>query len=149
MIREKTVRTRLGWRWLTALGMTMSLLTSIVVTNNAKAQNAAKRVVTDGSALNKYAWDMTAAAEQGRFDALTERQEETNRAIQVLSSAQKNNPVVLTDSQSDRDLVTSGVARLIVKGDVPKALYGKRLFKVNLEALFRDSKNASELVNHI
>jgi subtilisin family serine protease len=129
--------------------MSMSLLAGIVVTDNAKAQNIAKPVASDKSALTRYAWDLTSAAAQGRFDSLTERREETTRAIEILSGANKNNPVVLTDSQAIRDLVASGVARRIAKGDVPEALYGKRLFKLNLEALFHDSKSASELVNNI
>src|SRR5204863_5724089 len=124
MTRGKRVRTRLGWRWLAALCTSTSLLAGIVVTDNAKAQNSASTVASDKSALTKYAWDFTAAAAQGRFDSLTERREETNRAIEILSSANKNNPVVLSDSQSVRDLVASGVARRIAKGDVPETLYG-------------------------
>jgi ATP-dependent Clp protease ATP-binding subunit ClpB len=77
----------------------MSLLAGIVVTDNAKAQNIAKAVASDKSALTRYAWDLTAAAEQGRFDSLTERREETNRAIEILSGINKNNPVVLSDSR--------------------------------------------------
>ncbi len=80
---------------------------------------------------------------------MTERRDETNRAIEILSSLHKNNPVVLSDSPAVRDLVASGVARRIAKGDVPEALYGKRLFKLDLEALFHDSNTAGELVNNI
>src|ERR1700738_1925723 len=149
MTRGKRVRTRLGWRWLTALCMSMSLLAGIVVTDNAKAQNIAKTGASDKSALTSYAWDLTTAAEQGRFDSLTERREETNHAIEILSGANKNNPVVLSDSQSVRDLVASGVARRMAKGDVPETLYGKRLLKVNLEALFHDSKSARELMSNV
>src|ERR1700694_1005286 len=143
MTREKRVRTRLGWRWLTALGLALALLTGTVVSESAKAQNIANPTnAAAKSALSKYAWDLTAAAERGRFDSLTERREETNRAIEILSSPHKNNPVVLSDSPAGRDLVASGVARRIANGDVPEALQGKRLFKLNLEALFHDSRTA-------
>jgi serine protease AprX len=151
MTREQTVRIRLGWRWLTALGLAMSMLSGIIICDSAKAQNVAKtsKPSTNGGSLSKYASDLTAAAEQGRFDSLTERRDEINRAIEILSSGHKNNPVVLSDSQAVRDLVASGVALRIARADVPEALYGKRLWKLNLEALFKDSKNAGELVNNI
>ena len=150
MTRGKRVRTRLGWRWLTALGLAMSLLAGIVVSDTARAQNVEKPATASAkTALSKYAWDVSAFAEQGRFDSLTERSDETNRAIQILARSQKNNAVVLTDSQAIRDLVASGVARRIAKGDVPEALSGKRLFKLNLDALFHDSKSGEELVTNI
>ncbi|HSV21619.1 MAG TPA: S8 family serine peptidase, partial [Xanthobacteraceae bacterium] len=127
----------------------MSLLAGLLVTNNAKAQNIKQPETARKTALGKYAWDLTAAAEQGRFDSLTERRDETNRAIEILSNSNKNNPVVLSESPAVRDLVASGVARRLVKADVPESLYGKRLFKLNLDALFHDSKTARDLVSNI
>jgi ATP-dependent Clp protease ATP-binding subunit ClpA len=128
MIRDRRTRTRLGWRWLTALGLAMSLLAGLVVTNRAKAQNMKQPETARKTALSKYAWDLTAAAEEGRFDSLTERRDETNRAIEILSNSNKNNPVVLSESPAVRDLVASGVARRLVKADVPESFNGKRLF---------------------
>jgi serine protease AprX len=149
MIREKRLRRRLGWRWLMVLGLATSLISGLLITESAKAQNVQKSGVARQTALGKYAWDLTAAAEQGRFDSLTERRDETNRAIEILSNSARNNPVVLSDSPAVRDLVASGVARRLAKADVPESLYGKRLFKLNLDALFHDSKTAGELLNNI
>src|ERR1700730_8952556 len=132
MTRQKRVRTRLGWRWLTALGLAMSLMAGLLVTERANAQSMKNPGAARKTALSKFAWDLTAAAEQGRFDSLTERRDETNRAIEILSTSGKNNPVVLSDSPAVRDLVASGVARRLAKADVPETLYGKRLFKLNL-----------------
>ena len=125
----------------------MTLLAGILVTDNAKAQNTSG--ATAKGALSKYTQDLTAAAEQGRFDSFTDRHDEINRAIEILSSPNKNNPVVLSDSPAVRDAVAAGVARRIVSADVPEALYGRRLLKLNLEALFRDSKTAGALVTNI
>src|SRR5215471_15191444 len=150
MSKAKRIRTRLGWRWLTALGMAMSLVAGIVVTDNAKAQvvNQPQRA-SNPTTLQKYSWDLTASARQGRFDSLTERAEESARAIRILASDRKNNPVVLSDSQAVRDLVAVNVARHIARGEVPETLLGKRLYKLNLEALFHDSHNAQELVTNL
>ena len=99
--------------------------------------------------LARYARDLTRDAEQGRFSSLTDRSDEVGRAIQILSRAQKNSPVVLTDSQGIRDLVAARVAQRIATGDVPEALQGKRLLKLNLDLLFKDSKDGAELVNKL
>src|SRR5882724_4030012 len=149
MRREKTVRTRSGWRWLTAMGLAMSLVAGILVTDSARARGVEKNNAAAKSALSKFASDLTAAAEQGRFNSLTERRDEINRAVEILSRPHQNNPVVLSDSPAVRDLVASGVALRIARGDVPEALYGKRLFKLNLEALFHDSKTSADLVRNI
>jgi len=128
MRKEKTVRKRSGWRWLTAMGLAMSLVAGILITDSARAQGVEKTNAAAKSALSKFASDLTAAAEQGRFNSLTERRDEINRAVEILSRPHQNNPVVLSDSPAVRDLVASGVALRIARGDVPEALYGKRLF---------------------
>src|SRR5882757_4697139 len=149
MTREKRLRTRLGWRWLMALGLATSLTSGLLATENVKADSLGKPELARKTALGKYTWDLTAAAETGRFDSLTERRDETNRAIEILATSGKNNPVVLSDSPAVRDLVASGVARRLAKADVPETLYGNRLFKLNLDALFHDSKTAGDLLNNI
>ena len=149
MMRARTPK-HLGWRWQTAVVVAIAVVTGIVVSESAKAQNhVAVRDVSSKTALQKYAHDLTAAAEQGRFDSLTERQDEANRALQVLARNHKNNPVVLTESQAVRDLVAAGVARKIAQGDVPEELLKKRVFKLDLESLFRDSKTAEDLKNSV
>jgi serine protease AprX len=146
MTRGNEISRRTGWRRLTAIVMAISLLAGIAVADNAKAQTIATPRKVSAPTLTKYSWDLTAAAEQGRFDSFTERREETDRAIQILSSSEKNNPVVLTDSPAIRDQVTAGVARRIARNDVPETLYGKRLLKLNLDLLFKDASNSAELV---
>src|SRR5260370_642759 len=133
MTRGKRTRTKLGWRWLTALGMTMSLVAGIVATESARAEGV-KKILSAPSAdsLAKYATDLTTAAEQGKFNSITERSDETERAIQVLAGNHKNNPVVISDSQALGHMVAPAVARRNAQGDVPDALFGKRRFNLNV-----------------
>jgi ATP-dependent Clp protease ATP-binding subunit ClpB len=48
----------------------------------------------DGSALAKYAVDLTAKAKAGELDRVIGRDDETRRIIQVLARRRKNNPVL-------------------------------------------------------
>jgi hypothetical protein len=88
----------------------MSLLAGIVITEAAKAQGNERRSGNPQSSLVKYATDLNAAAEQGRFNGIEERTGDTNRAIQILASGSKNNPVIISESQAIRDVVMIGVA---------------------------------------
>jgi len=145
MNKLKIIRTKTGWRWLTTLSLSLCLLTGIVVSEGAKAQsNNRQRRSTDDS-LSKYATDLTAAAEQGRFNSIDERTKDTDRAIEILAGHHRNNPVVISDSQAIRDTVVIGVALRIAHGDVPEELMATRLYKLNLETLFHDAKTADDL----
>src|SRR5215475_6408099 len=134
MARNRRVRRRLGWRWLIALCTAISLGAGIMVSDNARAENAAP---VSPSIMKTYLRDLTTAAEQGKFNDVSERQNEVDRAIRILARSRQNNPVVLTDSQVLRDIIATGVAHRIAEGNVPPQLANKRLFKLNLEALFR------------
>src|SRR5262249_3776592 len=99
------------------------------------------------TSLAKYTTDLTAAAAQGRFNSIEVPTANTDRAIEILTSRRKNNPVVISDSQSVRDMVIIGVAVRIANGNVPNELKAARLYKLNLNTLFKDSKTAEELNN--
>src|SRR5437870_4723593 len=148
MKREKRIARRIGWRWATALGLSLTLLTGIMVSESARAQTRSReeRPVTS---LRKYTTDLTAAAEQGRFNSIDVPAENADRAIEILTSRRKNNPVIISDSQSNRDMVIIGVAVRIANGNVPDQLKAGRLYKLNLTALFKDSKTADELSSNL
>src|ERR1041384_6400660 len=144
MRKAKKIERRIGWRWATALGLSLSLLAGIVVSESAKAQSR-NREAQPVNSLAQYTTDLTTAAEQGRFASIEVPAENANRAIDILTSRSKNNPVVISDSQSVRDMVIIGVAVRIASGNVPDELKGAHLYKLNLNALFRDAKTGEEL----
>src|SRR5215510_4589287 len=146
MAKTKSNRTNL-WRCLTVVGMSISLLTGIVITQGVRAQELKHHISPRKTSLLKYTTDLSAAADQGRFNDIEERTYETNRAIQILAAGNQNNPVVISESQATRDVVIVGVARRLATGDVPDQLAGKRLFKLNLNLLFHDASNGKELTD--
>src|SRR5947199_1511282 len=149
MKRHRRVRTKPGWRWLIALGLAISIVAGIIATDTTRAQNAKKPLAGTPAKTSKYLRDLTTLAEHGRFNSVTDRVDEINRVIEVLSHARRNNPVVLSDSQVIRDVIAAGVARHIVEGKVPPQLSNKRLLKLDLESLFHDSKTSTELQSNL
>src|SRR5262249_2073756 len=116
MAKTKSNRTNL-LRCLTAVGMTFSLLTGIVVTQGVRAQELKHHTSSRKTSLLKYATDLSTAADQGRFNDIEERTRETNRAIEILAAGTRNNPVVISESQATRDVVIVGVARRLATGN--------------------------------
>ncbi|MCC7038170.1 MAG: ATP-dependent chaperone ClpB [Alphaproteobacteria bacterium] len=95
-------------------------------------------------ALKKYTRDLTEAARNGKLDPVIGRDEEIRRVIQVLARRTKNNPVVIGEPGVGKTAIAEGLARRIVKGDVPEGLKDKRLLSLDLAAMIAGAKYRGE-----
>jgi ATP-dependent Clp protease ATP-binding subunit ClpB len=95
-------------------------------------------------ALEKYAVDLTARANEGKIDPVIGRDDEIRRVVQVLSRRTKNNPVLIGEPGVGKTAVVEGLAQRIVDGDVPDSLKGRRLLSLDLPAMVAGAKYRGE-----
>ncbi|MEI4232574.1 ATP-dependent chaperone ClpB [Roseovarius sp. D22-M7] len=91
-------------------------------------------------ALEKYTYDLTRAANEGKIDPIIGRDDEIRRAMQVLSRRTKNNPVLIGEAGVGKTAIAEGLALRIINGDVPESLRDKRLLSLDMGALIAGAK---------
>ncbi|MCI5778591.1 MAG: ATP-dependent chaperone ClpB [Lentisphaeria bacterium] len=95
-------------------------------------------------ALNKYSRDLTQMAMQDKLDPVIGRDEEIRRVIQILSRRTKNNPVLIGEPGVGKTAIAEGLARRIVRGDVPENLKDRRVVALDMGALIAGAKYRGE-----
>ncbi|MEQ1612401.1 MAG: Clp protease N-terminal domain-containing protein, partial [Hyphomicrobiaceae bacterium] len=107
---------------------------------NGGNENAegAKKPGTD--ALGTYCVNLNKKALDGKVDPLIGREQEVLRTIQVLCRRQKNNPLFVGDPGVGKTAIAEGLARRIIKKDVPEVLLDATIFSLDMGALLAGTR---------
>ncbi|MBU2582366.1 MAG: ATP-dependent Clp protease ATP-binding subunit ClpA [Alphaproteobacteria bacterium] len=91
-------------------------------------------------ALNSYCVNLNKKARDGKIDPLIGREPEVLRTIQVLCRRQKNNPLLVGDPGVGKTAIAEGLARKIIKSDVPEVLRSATIFSLDMGALLAGTR---------
>jgi len=92
------------------------------------------------SALEGYAVNLNAVAQEGRIDPLVGRDNELQRVVQILSRRRKNNPLLVGDSGVGKTAIAEGLAKRIVDGEVPEIIKDAVVYSLDMGALLAGTK---------
>src|SRR5579859_771824 len=85
--------------------------------------------------LNQVSHDLTAAALAGQLDPVIGRENEIERAMQILARRSKNNPVLIGEAGVGKTAIAEGLAQRIANSQVPDLLKDKRVVSLDVGLL--------------
>ena len=91
-------------------------------------------------ALEAYCTNLNDKAREGKIDPLIGRAAEVDRTIQILCRRQKNNPLYVGESGVGKTAIAEGLARRIVKGEVPEVLRNRDYSALDMGALLAGTR---------
>ena len=106
----------------------------------AAQSRAAPRGASAAQLLQRYTTDLTARAADGAIDPLIGRENEIDRALQILGRRHKNSPVLVGDAGVGKTAIVEGIALRIAEGAVPPAFRDARIVSLDLGALLAGTK---------
>ena len=110
--------------------------------NNYQNQNGQQPSAKE--VLELYATNLVERARNGKLDPVIGRDEEIRRILQILSRRTKNNPILIGEPGTGKTAIVEGLARRIVRGDVPENLKDKQLYSLDMGALIAGAKYQGE-----
>ncbi|MCI5064631.1 ATP-dependent Clp protease ATP-binding subunit ClpA [bacterium] len=102
-----------------------------------------------GSALQKYAEELTELASRGELDPVIGRNTEIDRTLRVLSRRQKNNPLFIGEPGVGKTVMAHAIAQRIFSGTVPQSLQNAKVFSLHIGSLIAGTKFRGEFEERI
>src|SRR6187401_1403598 len=100
-------------------------------------------------ALDSFGRDLSELARQKKLDPVIGRENEIERAIQILSRRTKNNPVLLGEAGVVKTAIVEGFAQRVIEGDVPELLLDRRIVVLDLAMMVAGTKYRGQFEERI
>lgn len=98
-------------------------------------QGEKKKKRRDDSLLEFFGRELTEEEVQKNINPVIGREAEISRVIQILSRRDKNNPILLGEPGVGKTAIVEGLAKKILKGEVPDFLADKKIYSLDMPLL--------------
>jgi ATP-dependent Clp protease ATP-binding subunit ClpA len=100
-------------------------------------------------ALDSFCVDLNRKAREGKIDPLIGREAEVERTIQILCRRTKNNPLYVGDPGVGKTAIAEGLARRIVRGEVPDVLKNATIYALDMGSLLAGTRYRGDFEERI
>ena len=108
--------------------------------NNTTTSKTTKKGNSDTPAIDKFGFDLTKAAAEGKLDPVVGREIEIERLAQILSRRKKNNPVLIGEPGVGKSAIVEGLAARINERKVARVLFDKRIVSLDMSSVVAGTK---------
>ncbi|MDE6549440.1 MAG: ATP-dependent Clp protease ATP-binding subunit [Muribaculaceae bacterium] len=116
----------------------------------AKSRSNSKgKEKSDTPALDRFGYDMTKSAAEGRLDPVVGRETEIERLAQILSRRKKNNPVLIGEPGVGKSAIVEGLALRINQRKVSRVLFNKRVIGLDMAGMLAGTKYRGQFEERI
>src|SRR3989304_2829256 len=98
---------------------------------------------------DSFGRDLTELARQKKLAPVIGREDEIERAIQILSRRTKNNPVLLGEAGVGKTAIVEGFAQRVIEGNVPELLMDRRIVVLDLAMMVAGTKYRGQFEERI
>ena len=114
--------------------------TSSSSSNANTTTKTTKKGNSDTPAIDKFSFDLTKAAAEGKLDPVVGRDVEIERLAQILSRRKKNNPVLIGEPGVGKSAIVEGLATRINERKVARVLFNKRIISLDMSSVVAGTK---------
>ncbi|MDE6742159.1 MAG: ATP-dependent Clp protease ATP-binding subunit [Muribaculaceae bacterium] len=117
--------------------------------SSTRSKSSKSKEKSDTPALDKFGYDMTKAAAEGRLDPVVGREVEIERLAQILSRRKKNNPVLIGEPGVGKSAIVEGLALRINQRKVSRVLFNKRVIGLDMAGMVAGTKYRGQFEERI
>ena len=117
--------------------------------SGAKGQDAKQNANGKTPTLDKFGFDLTKRAKEGKLDPVIGRNDEVQRVIQILCRRTKINPCRIGEPGVGKTAIAEGLAQKIATGEAPDILLDKRVVSLDLTGMVAGTKYRGDFEERI